>query len=209
MRFDTNQHRRDLLHRVNPPLFQPRYALAHVLIDLFSYPSLHNRDWPPPAGLDLLSISGINYISSENDNNKTPDIRWYWSPALATWLFSILIAWFIYRASCDYVDMRQRYFRHPSKELSSRSLLISNVPHEMRSDEKLKTWIEQMKHAVQHPVEQATIGHHSAKLTALTQEDEAAVRHLENALASYLNGMHNNWFPLMLLSPFSACSPSA
>lgn len=66
-----------------------------------------------------------------------------------------------------------------------------------------------MKHAVQHPVEQATISHHSAKLTALTQEHEAAVRHLENALASYLNGMHNKWFPLMLLSPFSACSPSA
>lgn len=143
-----------------------------------------NSDWPPPPGLDVLSISGINYT----DDNV--DTRWFWSPATATWLFSILIAYFMYRASCDYVDMRQRYFRHTS-QLSGRSLLLHNLPHEVRSDDQLKKWVQGMTHAVPYPIQDAIIGHDSQKLTKLTQEHEAAVKRLEDTLSSYLQGMSN------------------
>ena len=135
--------------------------------------------------MDLLSISGINYISS-SDSDVLPDTRWYWSPAAATWAFSILIAYFTYRASCDYIEMRQRYFRNPPNALSARSLLISNVPKDSRSDEKLKSWMDSMK--LPYTVQQAIIGLHSSKLTSLTEQHEAAVRHLEDALSSFLNG---------------------
>ncbi|KAI8137874.1 hypothetical protein BJV82DRAFT_633604 [Fennellomyces sp. T-0311] len=155
-----------------------------ALIPVNIVATYHTGDWPPPAGLDLLSISGINYISSSEDD-VAADTRWYWSPAAATWIFSILIAYFAYRASCDYIEMRQRYFRHPPNALSARSLLISNVPKDHRTDEKLKSWMDTMR--LPYTVQQAIIGLHSSKLTSLTEEHEAAVRHLEDALSTYLN----------------------
>ena len=161
---------------------------ADIFITFIINKTNNNRDWPPPAGLDLLSISGINFNSS--DDTFVPDTRWYWSPTVATWVFSILIAWFMYRASCDYIEMRQRFFRHPPNALSARSLLISNVPKSQRSDEKLKSWMDSMR--LHYQVQQAVIGLHSNKLTNLTEEHEAAVRHLEDALSSYLNGNKKN-----------------
>ncbi|KAI9499662.1 hypothetical protein BDB00DRAFT_795028 [Zychaea mexicana] len=164
----------------------------------------YTGDWPPPAGLDLLSISGINYNSSNDE--FVPDTRWYWSPAVATWIFSILIAWFMYRASCDYIEMRQRFFRHPPNALSARSLLVSNVPKDSRSDDKLKSWMDSMR--LPYPVKQAIIGLHSNKLTSLTEEHEAAVRHLEDALSSYLNdgkSMGKKKRPTMRVDGFLFC----
>lgn len=146
-------------------------------------------DWPPPAGIDVLSISGINYSSS-----KQEDLRWYWAPATATWIYTIFIAYFLYRASCDYIDMRQQFFRDPPNQVSAKSLLVTSVPKEARSDSKLKSWLAGMKGVIQHPIEQAIIGHHSAKLNKLTVEHEEAVRNLENTLAFYLEGKNKGGF---------------
>ncbi|KAG0176746.1 hypothetical protein DFQ28_000062 [Apophysomyces sp. BC1034] len=114
-----------------------------------------------------------------------PDTNWYWSPFAATWAFSIIIAYYMYRSSCDYVNMRQQFFRHPANQTSAKSLLISNVPEAMRSDEKIKKWLETK--SLPFPIQEAMIGHHSDKLTKLTKEHEEAVHSLEDTLSSYLN----------------------
>ncbi|KAI8384333.1 uncharacterized protein BYT42DRAFT_562165 [Radiomyces spectabilis] len=156
-----------------------------VLIPINIVATRFTGDWPPPPGLDFLSISGINYLHGKL--RPDPDIRWYWSPFAATWIFSILIIYCTYRASNDYVRMRQRFFQQSK---SDNTLLISGVPTPMRSDEKLKTWLQSFN-VIQYPIQQALIGHHSSKLIKLIKEHEEAVHHLENALASYLNdGKH-------------------
>ncbi|KAL0089219.1 hypothetical protein F4703DRAFT_1940730 [Phycomyces blakesleeanus] len=151
-----------------------------VLLPINIVATKNTGDWPPAPGLDFLSISGINYLNGKLSAN--PDTRWYWSPAAATWLFSLVIGWAMYRASCDYIDMRQKFFRNT--DTSHKSLMIGNVPEAMRSDEKLKKWLETFN--LHHPIQQAMMGHHNAKLTKLTKEHEDAVYKLENALASYL-----------------------
>lgn len=97
----------------------------------------------------------------------------------------------MFRASCDYIDMRQRYFRHPPNVLSARTLLVTNIPENKRSDDGIKHWMNGM--GLKYPVEQAMIGYHSQKLTKLTQEHEEAVRLLENSLSSYLSGKRYKW----------------
>ncbi|KAI9032519.1 hypothetical protein CLU79DRAFT_726710 [Phycomyces nitens] len=151
-----------------------------VLLPINIVATKNTGDWPPAPGLDFLSISGINYLDGKLSTN--PDTRWYWSPAAATWLFSLVIGWAMYRASCDYIEMRQTFFRNA--DTSHKSLLIGNVPEAMRSDEKLKKWLETFN--LHHPIQQAMMGHHNAKLTKLTTEHEEAVHKLENTLASYL-----------------------
>ncbi|KAF7726472.1 hypothetical protein EC973_008707 [Apophysomyces ossiformis] len=138
---------------------------------------------PTGPSIDFLSISSINYLNGKM--RPDPDTRWYWSPFAATWLFSIIIAYYMYRSSCDYVNMRQQYFRHPAKRASANSLLISNVPEDKRSDEKLKQWLETK--SLPYPIQEAMIGHHSDQLTKLTKEHEEAVRNLEDTLSYYLN----------------------
>lgn len=146
-------------------------------------------DWPPASGsIEILSLAGINYA-----NGKTrADVNtvWYWSPFIATYLFSILIAYFMYRASCDYIDMRQYWFRLPENEVTMKSLMVSPVPKEMRSDGKLKTWVESTQ-MIQYPIKESMIGYHSSKLSDLFEKHKEAVHRLESTLASYLSGVSN------------------
>jgi hypothetical protein len=148
-------------------------------------------DWPPPSGsIEILSLSGINL--QDGKLRSDPTTTWYWAPFAATWLFSIIIAYFMYRASCDYIDLRQHYFRLPENDVSMKSLIVSHVPTEMRSDGKLKEWVESTQ-AVTYPIKEAMIGRHSSKLSTLFEEHEEAVRQLETTLASYLSGKAYKW----------------
>ncbi|KAI8077759.1 uncharacterized protein BX664DRAFT_343414 [Halteromyces radiatus] len=140
-------------------------------------------DWPPAPGIDFLSISGINYINGKL--NTQPDLRWYWSPFAATWFFTLMIIYFLHRFSGDYIKLRQQYFQQEDID-TAKTILLSNIPHHIQSDEELKRWIESLG-VLPYPIKEALIGHANPKLTSLYEEHELAVEHLEIALASYLN----------------------
>ncbi|CEJ04168.1 hypothetical protein RMCBS344292_18135 [Rhizopus microsporus] len=160
-----------------------------ALIPVYIVATKYTGDWPPASGsIEILSLAGINYV-----NGKTrADVNtvWYWSPFVATYLFSILIAYFMYRASCDYIDMRQYWFRLPENEVTMKSLMVSPVPKEMRSDGKLKTWVESTQ-MIQYPIKESMIGYHSSKLSDLFEKHKEAVHRLESTLASYLSDGKN------------------
>lgn len=149
----------------------------------------YTSDWPPaPGSIEILSISGLNY--QDGKLRSDPNTQWYWAPFSATWLFSILIAYFMYRASCDYIDMRQYYFRMPKNEASMKSLMVSKIPKDKQNDRALKSWIESTK-AIQYPITDTMMGHHDSKLTTLFEEHELAVHQLETSLAAYLSDGKN------------------
>jgi hypothetical protein len=148
--------------------------------------ALLKSDWPPAPGIDFLSISGINYVNGKL--SAQPDLRWYWAPFAATWLFSLVVVFFLHRFSGHYIQLRRRYFQQDAQEReTAKTILISNIPHHIRSDKALKEWVESSG-VLPHPITDCLIGKANAKLTALYEEHELAVEHLEIALASYLNG---------------------
>ncbi|KAI8078269.1 uncharacterized protein B0P05DRAFT_470831, partial [Gilbertella persicaria] len=151
------------------------------------------------TGIEMLSISGINLINGKLRDD--PDTNWYWSPFVATYVFSGLIGYFMYRASCDYIEMRQYYLRLPENETSMKSLMVSRIPEPMRADQKLKEWIESTK-AVPHPIQDTMIGHHSSTLTDLFEKHKVAVEQLEGTLASYLSDTDNKKRPLVRVGGF-------
>ncbi|KAI9348870.1 hypothetical protein BD770DRAFT_395139 [Pilaira anomala] len=156
-----------------------------ALIPVYIVATKATGDWPPATGsIEILSISGIN--SQNGKLRADPDNVWYWAPFSATWLFSILIAYFMYRASCDYIDMRQYYFRLPSNEATMKSLMVSHIPKEKQTDHDLKKWIESTR-AIQYPIKDSMMGHHSSKLSDLFESHELAVHQLETSLAAYLS----------------------
>ncbi|KAK4513273.1 uncharacterized protein ATC70_011841 [Mucor velutinosus] len=176
-----------------------------ALIPIYIVATKATGDWPPaPGSIEILSLAGINL---QNGKTRTDgaDTTWYWAPFSATYLFSILIAYFMYRASCDYIEMRQYYFRLPQNEASMKSLMVSRVPVDMQSDDKLKQWVSRER--IPYPISEAMIGHHSKKLTDLFEEHQLAVHNLETTLAAYLSdGKHQKKSrPTVRLGGFLCC----
>lgn len=160
-----------------------------ALIPIYIVATKSTGDWPPaPGSIEILSISGVNY--QDGKLRADPNTQWYWAPFSATWIFSILIAYFMYRASCDYIDMRQYYFRMPKNDASMKSLIVSKIPKDKQDDIKLKSWMESTK-AIQYPITDSMIGHHDSKLSTLFEEHELAVHQLETSLAAYLSDGKN------------------
>ena len=148
-------------------------------------------DWPPVSfDIGFLSISGINFRGGQEVQD--PDQSWYWSPVLATWLFTAVVIFYLHRATNDYIDMRKKFYRSPAYNLSSRSLLISSIPpHASRSDIDFKSWLES-HHGIRYPMEQVWLGRQNTKLLDLVQHYRDAVYHLEEALAAYAKGKKKN-----------------
>jgi hypothetical protein len=144
-------------------------------------------DWPPVSGsIDFLSISGINLQGGRL--REDPNLYWYWSPFVATWLFSLLTIYFMHDMSEDYISTREYFFEAPENKANVTSLMVSGVPESMRSDEKLKEWVESTE-SFEYPIQEAMIGRDNLTLFELIEKHEAAVRQLEITLASYLGGM--------------------
>ncbi|GAN01968.1 conserved hypothetical protein [Mucor ambiguus] len=177
-----------------------------ALIPIYIVATKATGDWPPASGsIEILSLAGINLQNGKTRTDGAADTTWYWAPFSATYLFSILIAYFMYRASCDYIDMRQYYFRLPQNEASMKSLMVSRVPQDMQSDDKLKQWVSRER--IPYPISEALIGHHSKKLTELFEEHQLAVHNLETTLAAYLSdGKHEKKSrPTVRLGGFLCC----
>ncbi|KAI7876687.1 DUF221-domain-containing protein [Lichtheimia hyalospora FSU 10163] len=143
-------------------------------------------DWPPIAfDIGFLSISGINLVAGKEPMH--PEDNWYWPPVVATWLFTILILVFLHRASNDYLVMRKQFYRAPAYNLSSRSILITNIPENVRSSDEFKTWLESTCN-IHYPIQQIHIGQDNPKLMSLVRKYKKAVCRLEDALAAYARG---------------------
>ncbi|KAF7721528.1 hypothetical protein EC973_004526 [Apophysomyces ossiformis] len=130
-------------------------------------------------------MSGINY--REGKLRPDPDFRWYWPPVVATWIYSIIVIFFMSVEWRQYMRLRQQYLTQWANKTASKSLLICNLPENIRSDKDLESWMEGLN-LIQYPIEQALMGRYNSQLTNLMPEYESTVRHLENTLASYLNG---------------------
>ncbi|KAG0166263.1 hypothetical protein DFQ28_007909 [Apophysomyces sp. BC1034] len=87
----------------------------------------------------------------------------------------------------QYVVIRRRFLKHLSNKTASKTLLICNLPEHIRSDEELKSWLEDLN-LIQYPIRQALIGRYNTQISRLMPEYEDTVRRLENTLASYLSG---------------------
>lgn len=139
--------------------------------------------------IGFLSISGIDYVAGQLAAN--PDNRWYWSPVAATYLFSFAIVYRLHRASLDYLAMRKQFLESPAYHLSSRSLLITDLPATVRTNLDFKVWLEKTN-AVRYPVQQFWLGQQNPLLTKLVHEYRQSVYRLENTIASFLSkGTYN------------------
>ncbi|ORX44793.1 DUF221-domain-containing protein [Hesseltinella vesiculosa] len=145
--------------------------------------TMNTSVWPPSPGIEFLSISGINYANGKLVTN--PNLLWYWAPFAATWFFSLVLIFALFWFTNQYRRLRERYFRTQTDD-NAKTILISHLPKSIRTDKDMEDWA-QLLIQLGFSYKECLLGRVNSKLTDLYEEHQLAVRHLEIALASYLN----------------------
>ncbi|KAK5135202.1 hypothetical protein LTR08_005451 [Meristemomyces frigidus] len=110
----------------------------------------------------------------------------FWAYVVAAYLFDAIILsflWFNYRAVAR---LRRAYFDSPDyqRSLHARTLLVTDLPKNLRTDEGIVQIIEGVK--ASNEVPRAAIARNVKDLPELVEEHEETVRSLEGHLAKYL-----------------------
>ncbi|KAL4916287.1 hypothetical protein BDW62DRAFT_202796 [Aspergillus aurantiobrunneus] len=149
----------------------------------------------------FLSIIGcgvmipINISQSKNTDNigafttMTPlyvTEKAIWSQVVCAWAFDIIIAYFLWRNYRAVLTLRRRYFESSEyqRSLHARTLMITDIPPDVRTDEGFLRLTDEMNPTAAIP--RSSVGRNVKGLPKLIKEHEEMVRKLESVLAKYL-----------------------
>ncbi|GFF47141.1 uncharacterized protein C354.08c [Aspergillus lentulus] len=139
-----------------------------------------------PVNLTKSNGSGISSLSAFA--TMTPlyvTTEAIWSQVICAWAFDIIIAYFLWRNYKAVTALRRKYFQSSDyqRSLHARTLMITDIPNEARSDEALMRLVDEFNPTAALP--RASIGRNVKDLPVLIKEHEETVRQLESVLAKY------------------------
>ncbi|KAG2229271.1 hypothetical protein INT48_003865 [Thamnidium elegans] len=114
-----------------------RLIIVITLISVFIFipvnvvATFSTGNWPP-VGLEFLSISAMNYQYGKQI--EEPNHDWYWSPTVASWMFSTIVIWEMIHASRKFILFRQKYYMR--QEEATKTQLPSMSPTELLQHQK-------------------------------------------------------------------------
>ena len=113
--------------------------------------------------------------------------RYLWGYVLLAWFANFTIAFFLWRNYKSVARLRRAYFDSPEyqKSLHSRTLLITEIPRGLRTDEGLVKIVTEAKDTGSNP--RTAIARNVKDLPELIEEHNETVRNLESVLAKYLS----------------------
>ncbi|RHZ87104.1 hypothetical protein Glove_40g12 [Diversispora epigaea] len=152
-----------------------------IIVPINVYGTLQDRGNLPSTD-NPLAILSIAFLKQSN---------WFWTHVVLTWLFSVILYRFLYTQYKEYSKLKLDYFSSEEyqKSLHSRTLLVMGIPHSMKTDEELKTFVDSLR--LKYPITEAHISRKVDNLTELLKEHSEAVRKLEGILCKYLKDPDN------------------
>ncbi|PNS20772.1 hypothetical protein CAC42_2703 [Sphaceloma murrayae] len=131
------------------------------------------------------AFSGIEFIP-----RLTPQFLYqspaFWAYVVVAYLFDIIICYFLWRNYGAIARLRRNYFDSAEyqQSLAARTLLITEIPKDLRSNEGITSLAEQTCPSADVP--RAAIARNVKELPELVSEHTATVEQLEEVLAKYL-----------------------
>ena len=109
----------------------------------------------------------------------------FWAYVGAAYLFDGIILYFVWRNYKAVVRLRRAYFDSPEyqRSLHARTLLLTDIPKELRTDEGIVKITEELQ--ASNDVPRAAVARNVKDLPELVEEHEDNVRALEQHLAKY------------------------
>ncbi|KAF2235512.1 putative DUF221 domain protein [Viridothelium virens] len=128
--------------------------------------------------------------------------NYFWAFVVCAYLFDIIICYFLWSNYRAILRLRRNYFQSAEyqKGLHARSLMVTNIPREYRTDEGVVRLIDEVRNVNEIP--RAAIARNVKDLPDLIEEHEDAVLELEGYLAKYLKN------PDKLPAKRPMCKPS-
>ncbi|KAK4542540.1 hypothetical protein LTR36_006588 [Oleoguttula mirabilis] len=110
----------------------------------------------------------------------------FWAYVVAAYMFDVIICFFLWTNYRAVTRLRRAYFDSPEyqRSLHARTLLLTDLPKQLRTDEGIVKIIEEVKASNEMP--RAAIARNVKDLPELIEEHEETVRMLEKHLAKYL-----------------------
>ncbi|KAI9864416.1 MAG: Transmembrane protein 63C [Vezdaea acicularis] len=144
-------------------------------------------------------------IPSDTWSSMTPLLVWgdaMWAHVVISYLFNIIVAYFLWRNYGTITRLRRQYFDSQiyQTSLHSRTLMITHIPNELRSDEGVARLTGQVNVTSGTPL--TVIGRNVKILPDLIKEHDKTVHKLESYLSKYLKD------PDHLPASRPTCSPS-
>lgn len=112
--------------------------------------------------------------------------RIFWVYVVMAYVFDAIIFYFLWRNYRAVLRLRRAYFDSPEyqRSLHSRTLLLTDIPKDLRSDDGILRIAEDLKATPDVP--RGAIARNVKDLPELVEEHEETVRALEKVLAKYL-----------------------
>ncbi len=110
----------------------------------------------------------------------------FWAYVAVAYLFDIIIFYFLWRNYGAILKLRRQYFdsKDYQRSLHSRTLLLTDIPTELRSDDGIVKLTDEVKGSNDTP--RAAIARNVKELPDMIEDHEEAVKDLEKVLAKYL-----------------------
>ncbi|CAK4031955.1 related to RSN1 Overexpression rescues sro7 sop1 in l [Lecanosticta acicola] len=110
----------------------------------------------------------------------------FWAYVFVAYLFDAVICFYLWLNYRHVSRLRRAYFESPEyqRSLHARTLLVTDIPQELRSDEGIARITDEVK--ATHDMPRTAIARNVKDLPELVEEHEETVKQLEEHLAKYL-----------------------
>lgn len=152
---------------------------------------------------------------------EEPNHDWYWSPTVASWMFSTIVIWEMINSSRKFILFRQKYYlrreeatktqlpsmsptellQHQKQELISRTLLVHFVIPDKKTPRQAlgenhniipDEFAKTLVNSISKvPCQQVLVGKHNNKVAVLIRDYRQIIKTLEKCLGNYLSHVHS------------------
>jgi hypothetical protein len=131
----------------------------------------------------------LGAASMNNSNFVSRSVSFLWVYLFFTYLFVFATFYFTFLNYRDYVRIRREFLLRKAKTLSARTLLVTGIPRNLRTDRKLAEYFENLGIGV---VESVHTIRHVGRLLEFIKERAQHLRQLETAYTNYLGNPCDN-----------------
>ncbi|KAG0341312.1 hypothetical protein BG000_009552 [Podila horticola] len=126
------------------------------------------------AGTEYSEVPRMSILNVSSDSNVL------WAHVFLTYLVTVSWMFLLFKNYWQWMDLRREYTlqRIRQGEIAERSIFISRLPSNLRSDAALKQYFESLKMG---PVDAATVVQHCGRLSQKIDRRESALNMLEKA----------------------------
>ena len=133
---------------------------------------------------DFRSISNFHsatLVDSEKKPDSPQDTSYLWAYLVFTYVFTVLLSFFLVKQSRVVSKQRQEYLGHQSS-VTDRTIKISGIPHDMRDEQKLQEFVETLRIG---DVCAVTVCRDWSEIDQLAEQRAMTLRKLEEAYVAF------------------------